>query len=188
MIPDGVVRHARVGRQQLPQLSQRGHVLLFADLGAEPPQRQRRLPPVQIFLLPGAERFDNSREMAEAVLLDLLDVRVPEVVEIRAVSRERVDQNRTFGPAHLRLSGNRMNLPVLQPDLLDRPLRAVGGRSPPVGAADDFVDLPWNALAEAGEGQRALPVGRDRAFRQLARVQQARQRPARPVFVSRRVA
>jgi hypothetical protein len=82
-----VVRHARVGRQQLPQFSQRGRVLLLADLGAEPPQRQRRLPPVQIFLLPGAKRFDNPGEMAEAVILDLLDVRVPQIVQIRAVAR-----------------------------------------------------------------------------------------------------
>ena len=120
MLPDGVIRHPRVGGQLLPQLAQRAVVLLLGQFRAEAPESEQA--PAQI----PAHLFRQRRKMIEAARLDGLDVGVHQPAlfsQIDLLAADRMDQYRRPAPDHLR-------------PLILRPLGTVRRRSPPVGPLD----------------------------------------------------
>lgn len=93
VIPDAVVGHAGVGRQQRPQGAQAAVAGVLAQLGAEAPHREERAEPVD-FAIDGL--LHQALEVREAARLQVLELGVLQPAEAAHVEHragERVDQH-----------------------------------------------------------------------------------------------
>ncbi len=167
MLPDGVIRHPRVGGQLLPQLAQRAIVVVLVQFRAEAPESEQA--PAQI----PAHLFRQRRKMIEAARLDGLDIGVHQTGQIDLLAADRVDQYRRLAPDHLR-------------PLILRPLGTIRRRSPPVGPLDRlFVRLFQRESSPEIFHRPALVAGpvTEQYQRLLARIMQARGEFGLPEFV-----
>ena len=129
---------AGVGGQQLPQRAQLAVVVFFAQLGGKAPEGEQGLFPV--LRLAGVLAFQSREQvgvMVKAARLDVFELRLREAAQVVLLARQRVDEHGLVSPAHLRPVGHSQGFCFAlfggDGDLTQRPLRAVGSRSPPVG-------------------------------------------------------
>jgi len=131
VVPNAVVRDAGVGGKQRPEQAELAAVLLFSELGAEAPIGEQRASPVD-----WAVPFDDQAgKVGKAAFFNVSDVGISEGFQIEGLAGQRMDQHRLSGPTHL------------GPQFF-RPLRAVRGGCPPVGALDVSVALRWYRCVE----------------------------------------
>ena len=192
VVPDGVVGHAGVGGQELPQLAELAVVVALVHFGRKAPQGEQGLLPVQRLARGLAfQRGQQTGVVVEAALLDVVEIAVAQaavLAQIELVSGQRVDQRGCVGPADL---GPRRDLECLDlaflggnGDLLHRPLWPVCCCSPPVGALHVAVHGGGDAFLEHGAHQGFVVVGVHRFRADGVKTQQTRQRQAGPFFMA----
>ena len=156
VVPDGVVGDTGIGRQQLPQLAELAVVAGIAQLGGEAPEGEQGFLPV--LLLTGVLRFECQQQIGvvlKAARLDVVKVGVAQaamLAQVELLARQRMDKHRLVSPAHLRPVGHSQGFFFAlfgdDADFAQRPLGAVGSRSPPVGTLHMAVHGCWDAFFE----------------------------------------